>query len=89
MAALQRSALFDAILGHKHDSTAVVHSISGRSFTYGSLLHDVVMAKERLLEKTGKYEKGLAGERIAFLIENSYDYVGAHYQQAQIISSLC
>ena len=79
MAALQRSALFEAMIQHRPDSTAIVHSLSGRSFTYASLLHDVALAKERLLEKTGKDETSIAGERVAFLIENSYDYVGTHY----------
>lgn len=79
MAALQRSALFEAIQKHDVESTAVVHSLSGRSFKYGSLLHDVAAAKDRLLKETGKSEQNIVGERIAFLIENSYDYVGAQY----------
>jgi hypothetical protein len=38
------------------------------------LLSDVADGKERLLkEGRGKID----GERIAFLVENSYDYVGA------------
>ena len=78
MAALQRSTLFELMLEHQQDSLAIIHSLSGRSFTYGSLLHDVATAKERLLQETGKDEKSIAGERVAFLIENSYDYVGAH-----------
>ena len=78
MAALQRSTLFELMLEHKQHSLAIIHSLSGRSFTYGSLLHDVATAKERLLQETGKDEKSIAGERVAFLIENSYDYVGAH-----------
>lgn len=76
MAALQRSLLFETLLQHNPDSIAVVHSLSGRSFTYGALLHDVAKAKQRLLSKTGKDDKSIVGERIAFLIENSYDYVG-------------
>jgi malonyl-CoA/methylmalonyl-CoA synthetase len=77
MAALQRSALFEALKQHDRDSTAVVHSLSGRSFTYGSLLHDVAAAKDRLLTSTGRTPQSIVGERVAFLIENSYDYVGA------------
>ena len=77
MVALQRSALFEAIEHHDRESTAVVHSLSGRSFEYGSLLQDVANAKKKLLEQTGKDEKSIVGERVAFLIENSYDYVGA------------
>lgn len=77
MAALQRSALLEAIQAHDPDSTAVVHSLSGRSFTYGSLLQDVATAKETLLQETGRDDHSIVGERIALLVENSYDYVGA------------
>lgn len=77
MATLQQSAIFEAIQKHDANSTAVIHSISGRTFEYGSVLQDVAAAKDRLLEATGKKEDGIAGERVAFLIENGYDYVGA------------
>ncbi|KAI7689391.1 acetyl-CoA synthetase-like protein [Hortaea werneckii] len=75
MATLQRSAFLEAIQKHDPQSTAVVHSLSGRSFTYGSLLRDVSAAKDRLLSATGKNESSIVGERIAFLVENGYDYV--------------
>jgi hypothetical protein len=77
MAALQRSAFFEAMRQHDPSSTAVVNNDSGVAFSYGSLLRDVSRAKERLLQETGKDEKGIAGERIAFMVENGYDYVGA------------
>lgn len=77
MAALQRSAFFEAMRQHDPSSTAVVNNNSGVAFSYGSLLHDVSRAKERLLQETGKDEKSIAGERIAFMVENGYDYVGA------------
>ncbi len=71
---LPRLPIFEALAGHDPRSTAVVHSASGRKFTYGELLRDVAEGKERLLkERGGKMD----GERIAFLVENSYDYVGA------------
>ena len=76
-AALQRSAFFEAIRQHDPSSTAVVNFDSGVAFSYGSLLRDVSRAKERLLQETGKDESGIAGERIAFMVENGYDYVGA------------
>lgn len=78
MAPLQRSALFEAMMDHNQDSTAIVHSLSGRAFTYGSLLHDVAIAKDELLKGTGMDGASIAGQRLAFLVENSYDYVGAH-----------
>lgn len=76
MATLQRSPIFEAIQKHDANSTAVIHSASGRRFHYGSILHDVAAAKDHLLQATGKKEHGIAGERVAFLIENGYDYVG-------------
>jgi acyl-CoA synthetase (AMP-forming)/AMP-acid ligase II len=81
---LRPSAFLSAIQSHDPDSIAVVHSISGRQFTYGALLHDIVAAKQKVLSAIGRKENELAGERVAFLVENSYDYVGMqqHYQCA-------
>jgi malonyl-CoA/methylmalonyl-CoA synthetase len=74
---LPKLPIFEAIASHDPDSTAVVHSISQRKFTYGQLLRDVAEARHRLAEDSRK--ESLAGERVAFLIENSYEYVGAQY----------
>ncbi|KAF2206630.1 hypothetical protein CERZMDRAFT_52740 [Cercospora zeae-maydis SCOH1-5] len=71
---LQRVAFTEAIQKHDPESTAIIHSLSGRSFKYGSLLQDVASRKEQLLKETGKDANTIAGERIAFLVENSYDY---------------
>lgn len=76
LSTLPNLPLFRALQDHDQSSVAVVHSASSRSFTYGNLVADVVRAKERLLECAGGQQDGLAGERIAFLAENSYDYVG-------------
>jgi len=57
----------------------VIHSVSERSFTYGSLISDVVRARDDLERKATKAQGPLAGERIAFLAENSYDYVGTDF----------
>ena len=73
---LPRLPIFQAIAGQNLDSLAVIHSSSGRSFTYGGLLGDVGRARERLRE--ARNGKALDGERIAFLVENGYDYVGKH-----------
>ena len=67
--------LFRALKDHDASRLAVVHSASSRSFTYGNLVADVLQAKERLLDAAGSRD-GVSGERIAFLAENSYDYVG-------------
>lgn len=67
--------LFRAIQAHDPDSLAVLHSSSCRSFTYGNLVADVLRSKERLAQ-TG--QASVVGERIAFLAENSYDYVGRY-----------
>lgn len=73
---LPRLPIFEAIKKHDAQSTAVVHSLSGRSFTYGELVNDVAAAKDQLQQNTGGHSA--EGERIAFLVENGYDYVGAH-----------
>ncbi|KFY05560.1 hypothetical protein V492_08448 [Pseudogymnoascus sp. VKM F-4246] len=65
--------VFQAISRHDPSSTAVIHSESGRRFTYGELLSDVAKAKDRLRSADGRAPP--EGERIAFIIENSYDYV--------------
>ncbi|KAH7126874.1 hypothetical protein B0J11DRAFT_526676 [Dendryphion nanum] len=70
---LPRLPIFEALKGHDGESTAVVHSPSGRSFTYGELVNDVAAAKDKLQRNTGG--KNAEGERIAFLVENGYDYV--------------
>jgi acyl-CoA synthetase (AMP-forming)/AMP-acid ligase II len=71
---LPRLPIFEALSRHDPKSTVVVHSASGRKFTYGELLSDVAEGKEKLLKEGGGV---IDGERIAFLVENSYDYVGA------------
>lgn len=77
LASLPRTPLFEAITSHDPESSAVIHSLSGRQFSYGSLLKDVAIAKQRLANDAGRDAGALQGERIAFLVENSYDYVGA------------
>jgi hypothetical protein len=72
---LPRLPLFEAIKKHDPQSTAVVHSLSGRSFTYGELVNDVAAAKDKLQQNTNG--QSAEGARIAFLVENGYDYVGA------------
>lgn len=73
---LPKLPVFEAIASHDPQSIAVIHSLSGRKFTYGELLQDVAEAKEKLRSEAGN-SKSLDGQRIAFLVENSYDYVGA------------
>ncbi|KAJ5698089.1 AMP-dependent synthetase/ligase [Penicillium macrosclerotiorum] len=73
--ALPNIPIFRALKNHDPASLAVVHSASGRSFTYGDLTTDVLRAKEDLEHKAARVTGKLAGERVAFLAENSYDYV--------------
>lgn len=75
---LPRLPIFQAIANHDPQSTAVIHSLSGRRYTYGQLLGDVAEIRDKLLKESGR--STINGERIAFLVENSYDYVGAHLQ---------
>lgn len=76
MTTLPKTPLFEAISKHDPQSKAVIHCLSGRSFSYGSLLKDVAAARARLAKDAGKDTKAMQGERIAFLVENGYDYVG-------------
>jgi len=78
VSSLPRTPLFEALIKHDPNSTAVVHSLSGRSFTYAHLVRDVAVAKDRIVNDARRDHRGLHGERVAFLVENSYDYVGAH-----------
>jgi hypothetical protein len=72
---LPRMPIFEAIASHNLRSTAIVHSPSGRAFSYGELAHDVAASVDDLKRKAGGHS--LDGERVAFLVENGYDYVGA------------
>ncbi|EAW10968.1 acyl-CoA synthetase [Aspergillus clavatus NRRL 1] len=75
LSTLPNLPLFRALKYHDPSSLAVVHSASARSFAYGNLVADVLQAKEQLLASAGEKADSLAGERVAFLAENSYDYV--------------
>ena len=72
--------IFRAIASHDPKSTAVIHSQSGKQFTYGNLLKDVEAAKITLYNQL-KYAsapgESVGGQRVAFLVPNSYNYVGA------------
>ncbi|EXJ81272.1 hypothetical protein A1O3_07562 [Capronia epimyces CBS 606.96] len=70
---LPSTPIFEAIAKHDPKSPAIIHGASDRTFCHGSLLHDVAAAKDNLTAMVDG--KSLAGERIAFLAENGYDYV--------------
>ncbi|KAI0384035.1 acetyl-CoA synthetase-like protein [Hypomontagnella monticulosa] len=70
---LPKLPIFEAIAGHNPQSTAIVHCLSRRTFKYGELLPDVCRVRDRIFDAAGKSD--IRGERVAFLIENSYDYV--------------
>ena len=72
---LPKLPVFEAIASHDPESTAVIHSKSGRRFTYGELLRDIADARNSIYHSAG--EQRMDGERVAFLVENGYDYVGA------------
>ncbi|KAI0593116.1 hypothetical protein F4775DRAFT_579329 [Biscogniauxia sp. FL1348] len=70
---LPKLPVFEAISRHRPSSTAVVHCLSARTFRYGELLPDVCRVRDQIHDAAGKSD--IRGERIAFLVENSYDYV--------------
>ncbi|EGE08823.1 AMP-binding enzyme [Trichophyton equinum CBS 127.97] len=69
--------LLHPLASHDQLSTSVVHSTSGRTFTYGNLLGDVISAQDKLKTIGGRHSRllDLQGKPVAFLAENSYDYV--------------
>ncbi|KAL9103464.1 MAG: hypothetical protein Q9163_001492 [Psora crenata] len=72
--------IFRAIASHNPNSVAIIHSRSNRRFTYGELLKDVEGAKIALyhqLKAAASDDEAIGGQRVAFLVENGYDYVGA------------
>lgn len=71
---LPKLPVFNAIAGHDPKSVAVVHCLSGRTFRYGEILPDVCRVRDQIHAAAGKSD--IRGERVAFLVENSYDYVG-------------
>lgn len=79
---LPRLPVFEAIAKHDPESTVVVHSASQRTFKYGELLADVCRTRDRLLEAAGKTD--INGERVAFLVENSYDYIGKFEREREV-----
>ena len=85
LSSLPNLPLFRALQNHDQSNLAVVHSASARSFTYGNLVADVLQAKERLVESAGDRKDGLSGERVAFLAENSYDYVGTVFPASSVL----
>jgi len=72
---LPRLPIFEALASHNPKSTAIIHSESGDKFTYGGLLSDTAKLRSKLLEKAKVDD--LQEQRIAFLVENGYNYVGA------------
>lgn len=76
LATLPNLSLFRALKNHDSSSLAVTHNASFRSFTYENLVADVLQSQDRLRQSGGGRRDGLRGERVAFLAENSYDYVG-------------
>ena len=73
---LPKLPIFEAIAAHDRQSIAVIHSQSQKRYTYGQLLNDVLESVGEL--NAGSEGKGIEGQRISFLVENSYDYVGAN-----------
>ena len=72
--------IFRAIASHDSESIAIIHSKSNRRFPYGELLKDVEDAKIKLYHQLKHVSpSSVGGQRVAFLVENGYDYVGANY----------
>lgn len=68
------SAFFKAIRRHHSISTAIVNNASGDSFSYNTLLRDALHMRHTLSQGLNRDLE--FGERIAFIVENGYTYVG-------------
>lgn len=86
--AVKRTPFFEALQRHDASSTAIVNHHSGVAFSYGSLLRDVARAKYRLIQKVGEGHD-IAGERIAFMIESGYGYVGTFTFSTRYAPAAC
>jgi malonyl-CoA/methylmalonyl-CoA synthetase len=74
---LPRTPVFKALARHPSEKTAIIHSASGKRFTYGSLLSDVSTTRSKILSLIDKDGvEDLKEQRVAMLVENGYEYVG-------------
>lgn len=80
-ASLHRTPLLKVLSEQDASSIAIVNQSSGTAFSYGSLLRDATRVRHRLLKSVG--DRSLAGERIGFIVENGYGYVGMNALQLQ------
>lgn len=87
LSTLPNTPIFRALQEHDRGTLAVVHSASSRSFTYGNLIADVLRATEAHERKASRAGIKLAGERIAFMAENSYDYVGMYSPAYRVVQA--
>lgn len=76
--------LFRALKGHHAATPAVIHSGSGQTYSYGSLLGDVTRTKDLILQTRLNRPGVVRGQPIAFLADNGYDYVGTFPAEAKI-----
>ncbi|KAK5992544.1 Acyl-CoA synthetase family member 3 [Cladobotryum mycophilum] len=95
---LPRLPIFEAVARHDPESIAVVHSLSGRSFTYGQLLGDVRRARDRLREASGRDDLDvtllavLAARSIAVPLSPAFpapelEYILNHSEASLLVSS--
>ncbi|OGE49789.1 hypothetical protein PENARI_c019G10790 [Penicillium arizonense] len=71
LSTLPNTHIFRALRDHDPDSLAVVHSLSARSFTYGSLIADVVAAKDDLEREAAKAQGQLAVTLLAIFASDA------------------
>jgi malonyl-CoA/methylmalonyl-CoA synthetase len=81
---VSRSVLFEALRGHDQGSAAIADTAAGKHFTYASLMRDVSNFKRQLLRELGRND--ISGERVAFIVENGYNYVGQRLLIGQSIT---
>lgn len=82
---LPRNAIFNALIDHDEQKTAIAHSPSHRKHTYGQLIRDVGLGRLWLDKKLEHIQTKTTC--VAFLVDNGYEYVGARKLQFLISSN--
>ena len=76
--ALPNSPIFRALKKHDPSRPAISHAVSGKTFTYGDLLRDVLGFSRVLTERAGSDESRplLEGRQTGIMADNGYPFVG-------------
>jgi malonyl-CoA/methylmalonyl-CoA synthetase len=72
LSTLPKLPFFEALLSHDPNSIAIRHVESGKKFTYGDLLQQTLLMKEKLLADAER--DNLNGARVSTLVNNGFQF---------------